>query len=116
MTVSFAGLLSATSTMSRDEAAQIEAPVEAIGEGGQVVFSVLAVVQRMEGPGQGRLQIAQHRVDPLELGQVARLEGTHHGGHVRATGVDHRSKATQAIAGHHRARHQAGLGPVANRV
>ena len=101
---------------SCNEAAQVEARVEAIGEGGQVAPSVLALVQRMEGPGQGGLQIAQHRVDPLELGKISRLEGADRGGHVHAAGVGHRSKAAQAIAGHQRARRQVGLGPVANRV
>ena len=36
---------------SCNEVAQIEPAVEAIGEGGQVVPGVLAVVQRMERPG-----------------------------------------------------------------
>ena len=52
---------------SCDEAAQIEAPVEAVGESGKVVARVLAVLQRMECARQRRLQVAQHRVDPLEL-------------------------------------------------
>ena len=46
-----------------NERAQVEASVEAVGEGGQVVFGVLAVLQRMECTGQGRLQVAEYRVD-----------------------------------------------------
>lgn len=47
---------------SCDEATQIEAPVESVGEAGQVVLGVLAVLQRMECAGQRGLQIAEHRV------------------------------------------------------
>ena len=94
-----------------DPYAQVEAAIEAVGEGGQVALGVLAVVQRVERASQGCLQIAQHRVDPLELRQVARLECAQHDGLVQAACVDHGGKATQAIAGHARLRLQAGLGP-----
>ena len=62
---------------SCDEAAKVEATIETVGEGGQVVLTVLAALQRVERAGQRGLQIAQYGVDPLELEQVARLEITH---------------------------------------
>ena len=53
-----------------DERAQVEALVEAVGEGGKIVFRVLAVVQRVDGTGQRRLQVAEHGVGPFELRQI----------------------------------------------
>ena len=100
---------------SCDECAQVEATVEAVGEACEVAVSVLAVVQRMEGPCQSRLQVAEHRVDPLELGQIAGLEATHDDRHVNAPCVGHRCETAQTIAGHDTARHQVGLRPLANR-
>jgi hypothetical protein len=44
------------------------------GEGGQEDPAILAVLQRVERAGQCGLEVAQHGVDPLELGQVHRLK------------------------------------------
>ena len=71
----------------RHQTAQVEAPVEPVGEGSQVGLAVLAVLQRVKRAGQRGLEVAQHGVDPLELGQVLRLEGAHHPGQVDAAGV-----------------------------
>ena len=98
------------------ETAQIEAPVEAISEGVEVVARVLAVLQRMECARQRRLQVAQHRVDPLELGQIARLEATRHQRHVHTLRVSHCRKAAQAIAGRDGYWCQVGPGPFADRI
>jgi hypothetical protein len=49
------------------EPTQIEAPVEPVGERSQVDLAVLSVSQRVERPGQRGLEVAQNRVDPLEL-------------------------------------------------
>ena len=56
-----------------DEAAQIEAAVEPVSEGGEIGLGVLGVVEGVKGAGQGGLQVAQHGVDPGELGQIASL-------------------------------------------
>ena len=98
-----------------DQTPQIEAAVEPVGEASKVVLGVLAVVQGMEGSGQRGLEIAQHGVDPLEAGQVARLEGADHHREVKATGIGHRTEAGQTIAVHAGARCQIGLGPLADR-
>lgn len=97
-----------------DAAAQVEATIEPVSDGGQVVLAVLAVPQRVERAGQRGLQIAQHGFDPIELGQVARLEITHHCGQMDAARVGHRCKAPQAVAAHQGARQQSGLGRLAN--
>jgi hypothetical protein len=62
----------------RHQPAQVEASDEPVGEGGQVGLAIPSVGQRMEGVGQRCLQVAQHGVDPLELGQVLRLESSHY--------------------------------------
>jgi hypothetical protein len=66
----------------RYEAAQIESMVEPVGKGCEIGLSVLAELQRLEGSSQGGLEVAQHGVDPLEFGQITRLERTHHPGRV----------------------------------
>ena len=48
---------------------QVEAPVEAIIEGTQLVISVLIKFQGMEGAAEAGFQVAQHRVDPTEFWQ-----------------------------------------------
>ena len=98
-----------------DQAPQIEAAVEPVGEACEVVLGVLAVVQGMKCSGQRGLEIAKHGVDPLEAGQVARLEAADHHRKVKATGIGHRTEAGQTIAVHAGARCQIGLGPLADR-
>lgn len=99
---------------ARHQAAQIEASVEAVGEGGEVVGGVLAVVQRVVRARQRGLEIAQHGVDPLELGQVAGREVAHDHGHVDAADIGHSREAIQTVASHERTRLQTGLGPLAD--
>lgn len=90
--------------------------VEPVGEGREVSVGVLAVVERMERPGQRGLEIAEHGVDPFEFGQVARLESPDNPGHVNTPGIGHGGKAAQAIAEHQRLRRQVGLRPSADGV
>lgn len=93
-----------------NKGAQIEAPIESIGKSSQIVLAIRAVPERTERAHQRRFQIAEHSVDPLELGQVAWFEVAHHRGQVNTTRIGHHSKAPQAVAGHVGIRHQAGLG------
>jgi hypothetical protein len=58
---------------SRDQTLKIEASVESVGEGGQIVGGGFAIVQRLMGACQRNLQVAQHHGDPQELRQVAGL-------------------------------------------
>jgi hypothetical protein len=55
---------------AREQVAQVEAAVEAIGEGSEVALGMLGPGQRVEGAVQRCLEIAQDRVEPLEQGQV----------------------------------------------
>lgn len=97
-----------------DEAAQIEAAVEPASEGGEIGLGVLGVVEGVKGAGQGGLQVAQHGVDPGELGQIARLALPDNDGRVQAAGVCDGGEARQAIASDLGAGHQGSLGPVAH--
>lgn len=99
-----------------DEAAQIEAAVEAVGEGGEVGVGMLGPAQRVIRAVQAGFEIAQDRVHPGELRQVSRLAITHHDGQVNAARSGHGRKAAQAVAGDARARRQVGLGPAAHRL
>jgi hypothetical protein len=94
--------------------AQIEAPVEPVGEGSQVRLAVLSVLQGVERARQRGLQVAQHGVDPLERGQVLRFEGTYHAGDVDAAGVGDGGEASQAVAEDDAAGLQTGLRPLAD--
>jgi hypothetical protein len=96
------------------QAAQIEAPVEAVGKGSQVSLAVLSVLEGVERAGQRGLEVAQHGVDPLELGQVLRLEGAHHAGDVNAAGLGDGGEAAQAVAEDDAAGLQACFGPLAD--
>jgi hypothetical protein len=97
---------------SGDQVAQVESMVEPVGKGCEVGLGVLAKLQRLVGAGQRGLEVAQHSVDPLELGQVTRLERPHHLGRVGATRLGNGSKAGQAVTEHRRFGQQAGLGPL----
>ena len=70
----------------------------------------------MERTRQRRLQVAQHRVDPDELGQFARLTLPHHERRVQAARAGDRGEAPQPVADHPRSRHQRRLRPLAHRL
>ena len=96
------------------EVPQVEASVEPVGESSQVSLAVLAVLQRVERAGQRGLEVAQHGIDPLELGQVPRLEGAHHPRQVNTACFIDGGKAAQTVAEDDTAGLQAGLGPLAD--
>ncbi len=86
--------------------------VEPGGEGREVGLGVLAELQCLVGARQRGLEVTQHGVDPLELGQVTPLERPHHFGRVGATRLGNGSKAGQPITEDRRIGQQAGLGPL----
>ena len=76
-----------------DQTTQIEAAIEPVGKACQVVLGVLAVLQGVVRPGKCGLEIAEDGVDPLEAGQVTRLEAADHHRKVKATSIGHRTEA-----------------------
>ncbi len=94
-----------------DKAAQVEALVESVGKCCEIGLGLLAELQRLEGSSQRDLEIAQHGVDPLEFGQMTRLEGFHHPGRVDTACISDGRKACQPVAGDNHGGQQAGLGP-----
>jgi hypothetical protein len=54
----------------RHQPAQVEPPVEPIGEGSQIGLTVLSERQRVERVGRRSLQVTQHDIDQLEFGQI----------------------------------------------
>jgi hypothetical protein len=97
--------------LPREQFAQVEAAVEAIGERGQAAFGVLGPGQRVEGAVQRGLEFAQACVEPLELRQVTRLAIADHDGRVRAAGGLYRREAAQAVAEDRRSWRQVSHGP-----
>jgi len=68
-----------------DEPAQVEAAVKSVGEGGEVVGAVFAELQCVERSGERGLQVAEHRIYPLEVRQIARLAGADDRWHVHTS-------------------------------
>lgn len=93
-----------------DGVAHIKASVASVGEGGEVVPSILAVLQRVVGAGQRGLQIAEYRVHPQELRQVARLALAVDNRLVFVDGGGYGGEAAHAVAGDHAAWRQGCLG------
>jgi hypothetical protein len=61
---------------ARQQITRIEAPVESVCEGAQVVGSELPVLERAISAGKCGLEVARYGVEPLELRQISRLAGT----------------------------------------
>src|SRR5687767_1098936 len=93
-----------------DDAVELEAAIEAVGEAGEIALGVLGadVVVRA---GNGGLDVAQHRVHPPERRPFGRLR-TGAGDHreVAAAGLRDRRPAGQAVADHVAARGEVALG------
>ena len=96
------------------ERAQVEPPVEAIAERGEVACRVLSKVERMVATRQTGLEIAEDGVDPLELGNLLGLASCHDGWVMTAAGRCDGSKASQSIGEHHAAWHQMKFRPNGN--
>ncbi len=97
-----------------DQPAQIKPPIEAIAEGAQVLGRVLGELEGLVSAVDHCLEVAQHGVDPGELGQLARLAVGHHDVGVGAAGVDHAREAAQAVTAYIAARHQVHARPVSD--
>ena len=87
---------------------QIKTAIETIGKLGQITMRIFCVINRVVGSAQRRLQVAQYRVDPTELGAL-------HGwsaaadpmAFVRGGGVRNGPETPQAIRNDMRRRGQA---------
>ena len=99
---------------SRHQVVQIESSIEAVGEGGQVIGRVLAVLQRVVCASQRGLEVAQHSADPQELRQVSRLADADDHWLVGAACSGDGGEATQAVDEDRATRCQARLGPLAD--
>ncbi len=98
------------------EVFEIEAPVEAIGESGEVSSGILWEIERMVATGETGLEVAEHGVNPLKLGQVLWLAPGDDGGLVRATGLGDGAETGQPIREHRTARREVALGPLCDRL
>lgn len=74
--------------------------LEVPSEGSQVAACVLAEDKVLVRAVDRRLQVGQHRVDPLESRQLTRLAPFHHDVGVRAARVDDPGEASLPVAEH----------------
>jgi hypothetical protein len=81
-----------------DELRKIEAADEAMVNGVGKESGVLTAVERLVGTLYESLQLGQHRLDPSELRQPARLAFAHDDVGVRAAGVDRTQEAGKPVA------------------
>lgn len=95
-----------------DHLAQVEAAIESVAEGAEVVAGVFGELEGLVGPADHGLEVAQNGVDPGEQRQVTRLAIGHDDVGVRAAGGDDAGKAVQAIAAHIASRRQMHTSPV----
>lgn len=100
----------------RHQVAQIEATVESVGESGQVVGGVLAVLKRVVSTGQRGLEVAQHGVDPQELRQISGLALTDDHRLVGAACGGEGCATTQTVAEDCAAWGRGRLGPLADGI
>ena len=82
--------------------------------GRRLSLSSYGAWQRVKRTSERCFEVAENGVDPFELGQIARLKGTHDHRNMDAPRVGDCCEAAQAIAGHDGARRQSGLGPLAD--
>ena len=92
--------------------AQVKPVVEPIAESAEVLAGVLAELEGFVCSADHGLEVAQHRVDPLELRQVARLASTDGHEGMGAARVDDAGKAAQTVAAHIATGHQMHACPV----
>lgn len=84
-----------------DHAGQVETPVEAVGEFGEVARQVLGPNRPAIRPVQGILDVAQHRVDPHErLAPLSALRAARNQRFMGTAGLPHGGEAGQSVGAH----------------
>lgn len=95
-----------------DHAGQVEAPVEAVREFGEVARQVLGADRSAIRAVQGILDVAQHRVDPHEgLAPLPALRAARHQRFMRAAGLPDSGEAGQPVGAHMRIGRQMPASP-----
>src|ERR1017187_7740397 len=82
---------------TRVQCFEIESPIEAIRESGEISSCIFLKVERMVTAGQTSLEITEYGIDPLEFGHVLRLAPGDHRRPVRTIRCDHSTETGQAI-------------------
>ena len=96
--------------------AQVKPVVEPVAESAEVLAGVLAELEGFVCSADHGFEVAQHRVDPLELRQVARLASTDGHEGMGAARVDDAGKAAQTVAAHIATGHQMLACPVGDGI
>lgn len=91
---------------------EIKSTVEAIGKSAQVLLRVLAKAKAVVAATQTGFEVAQHRVDPLQLRHVHGLASSYHSAVVGAACFRHSAETGQPIGVDGAARGQILTGPL----
>ena len=93
---------------------EIKSAVEAVGKGTKVLLGVLFKAEAVVAATQACLEVAQHRVDPLQLRYILGFASCHDSAFVGAACLSHGTEAGQAIRIDGAASSQAFSGPICN--
>lgn len=96
--------------------AQVETPVETIAERRKVASGIFLEIERMIATRKTGLEIAENRVDPLDLRNILRLASSHHGRLMATAGLGDGAKTRQPVRENGTSRGQMVLRPSRNRL
>lgn len=76
---------------------QVETPIKAVAEGSQVARRIILDIESMEASKQNGLEIVEHGVHRLELGQLPRFSSSYDFRVMRAVRLGDRTEPGQAL-------------------
>jgi len=95
---------------------EVEAAVEAVGNGAEVALGVLAVAEGMVGTAEAAFDVAEDRVHPVEHGQFLGFAPAHNCGLMRTARVGNAGKTGQPIGDDGTLGAQRSTGPFGDRL
>src|SRR5674476_717756 len=96
------------------ERLEIESTVEPVGKSAKILRCIFSKAKAVVAATQTGLEVAQHRVDPLQLGYILGLAPCHDSAFMGASGLGHSAEARQAIRIDGAASSKAFAGPICN--
>ncbi len=95
---------------------EVEATIEAIGDGAEVALGVLAVAKGMVGTAEAAFYVAEDRIYPVEHGQLLGFASANNRGLMHTAGVGDTGKTGQPIGDDGALRAQRSTGPLGDRL
>src|ERR1035437_9136784 len=94
---------------------EIEPAIEPVGKGTKILCCIFSKTEAVVAATQTGFEVAQHRVDPLQLRNILGLAPCHDSAFMSAAGLGHGAEARQAIRINGAASSKAFVGPICNR-